>query len=104
MRWPLIGALALSVVIPCAVARAQGFTNQFQQTSQCVLQYTGNTRSQLAIQTIQSTCSDVVNPLGLSTSARQAYDQCLLQHLNGAQSDTAAAQIISACGNLYPMR
>ena len=104
MRWPLIGALALLFVAPCAVAHAQGLTNQFQQSSQCVLQYTGNTRSQLAVTTIQSTCNDVVHPLGLATDARQNYDQCLLQHLSGSQSDTAASQIIAACGNMYPRR
>lgn len=104
MRWPQIGTLALLSVLSCGAVHAQGLVNQFQQTSQCVLQYTGNTRSQLAVATIQSACNDIVHPLGLATEAGRDYDQCLLDHLSGAQSDSAAAQIITACGNMYPRR
>ena len=104
MRWLLIGVLALSAVLIRGAAQAQGFSDQLQQTSQCVLQYTGDTRSQIAVATIQSTCSDLVHPVGLSTADRQNYDLCLLQHLSGAQTDTAASQIIAACGNMYPRR
>jgi len=102
IRWLLaLGAIACSLC-RFQAAPAQTFSDQLQQASQCVLNYTANTGSKTAIVLIQTACNDLYNHVGLSASqSRQDYDNCLLQHLSGAQSDDAAVQIQTSCANLY---
>ncbi len=83
------------------MAHAQ--TEEMQQTAQCVLSATKDTRSPLAVQLIRQACNDmVVHTSGLYERQR-AYDQCLIQNLSGAQSNAAASQIQSACRTTYPL-
>ena len=101
-KWLLAVGLMACSLFRFQSAPAQTFSDQIQQASQCVLNYTANTRSKTAISLIQTACNDLYNHVGLSASqSRQDYDNCLLQHLSGAQSDDAAMQIQSSCANLY---
>ena len=101
-RWLLAAGLFTCSLIPLQSTPAQTFTDKLQQASQCVLNYTTNTRSKAAIALIQTACNDLYNHVGLSASqSRQDYDNCLLQHLSGAQNDDATAQIQTSCANLY---
>ena len=95
-------AVMLLVTLGAALpVRAQ--TPQMQQTAQCVLDATKDTRSRLALQLIRTACNDtVVNP-GPMFEHQRAYDQCLIQQLSGAQSDAAAVQIQTACRTVYPL-
>lgn len=101
MRWVLVVGLGIAVSAS-KMALAQFVQPGDQNVAQCVLQYTGDTRSNAAVQMIRNTCNDLYHPLGLATDSRQQYDMCLLQHLSGAQSDTAVAQIQSSCSSIYP--
>ena len=97
----MMAAAALGVALGATLpARAQ--TAQMQQTAQCVLASTKDTRSALAVQLIQRACNDMVVNTGDLYAKQRAYDQCLLDHLSGAQSDAAAAQLQSACRTAYP--
>jgi len=101
-RWLLALGMAGCSLFQFQSAPAQTFSEQMQQASQCVLNYTATTRSKTAIALIQTACNDLYNHVGLSASqSRQDYDNCLLQHLSGAQSDDAAVQIQTSCANLY---
>lgn len=90
-------AMAMAIALP---AHAQ--TAQMQQTAQCILSATKDTRSPLAVQLLQKACNDSVVFTGKLYENQQRYDQCLIQNLSGAQSDEAANQIQSACRTLNP--
>jgi len=89
---------AALLAAPAAVAQ----TEQMQQTAQCVLQATRDTRSPLAVQLIRTACNQNVVFTGELYQKQQAYNECLIQNLSGAQSDAAAASIQSACRTAYP--
>jgi hypothetical protein len=99
-KFAAIAALAAVAWGHAVPARAQ--TDSMQQTAQCVLNATQNTRSPLAVQLIRTACNEMVVKTGALYAAQRAYDQCLIQHLSGAQSDAAAAQIRSACRTTNP--
>jgi hypothetical protein len=102
MRWRLICGVVVAMACQSGAATAQFIQDRQQQASQCVLQYTAGTRSDVAVQMIRSACNDIYHPLGLSTTSRRDYDNCLLEYLSDAQSDGGAAQIQAACANLHP--
>ena len=85
------------------IAPAQAQTQQMQETAQCVLTYTRDTRSPLAVATIRTACNDMVINTGDMFAKQRAYDLCLVQNLSGAQSDAAAVQIQSACRTANPL-
>jgi hypothetical protein len=97
----LLSAAGLCIVLAGGSA-ALAQTAQMQQTAQCVLASTRDTRAPLALQMIQHACNDMVINTGDMFVQQRAYDQCLLDHLSGAQSNAAALQIQSACRTAYP--
>ncbi len=86
---------------PALGAHAQ--TSEMQQTAQCVLSATRDTRSPLAVQMIQTACNDIVINTGTMYERQRGYDQCLIEQLSGAQSNAAAVQIRTACRTAYPL-
>jgi len=95
------GGVTFAALATVGAAHAQ--TDQMQQTAQCVLSYTRDTRSALAVSMIRTACNDMVINTGDMFIKQRAYDQCLVQNLSGAQSDAAAVQIQSACRTAYPL-
>lgn len=97
----MVAAVAALALVPALAARAQ--TAAMQQTAQCVLGATRDTRSRYAIQMIRQACNDVAVHTGPLYDRQRAYDQCLIQNLSGAQSDAAAVQIQGACRTTNPL-
>ena len=98
-----VGWVAALFAVLATVGTAQAQTDQMQQTAQCVLNYTRDTRSAIAVATIRTACNDMVVNTGDMFAKQRAYDQCLVQNLSGAQSDAAALQIQSACRTANPL-
>lgn len=102
-RWHVPRLIAVVVVLALGqLAPADAQTEQMQQTAQCVLEATRDTRSPLAVQLIRRACNENVVFTGELYQNQQIYNQCLIQNLSGAQSDAAAASIRSACRTAYP--
>jgi hypothetical protein len=96
----LVGAAAASLIALGQPQRAHAqFSDDQQQIAQCVLNYTGTTRSSLAVVKIKNACNQLHQSNSLASDRERNYDQCLLSHISGAQSDYAAVQISSACHN-----
>ncbi|HUZ74365.1 MAG TPA: VF_A0006 family four-cysteine protein [Stellaceae bacterium] len=101
IKFRVVAAVAGFALGPALAAHAQ--TPQMQQTAQCVLSATRDTRSRLAVRLIRQACNDSVVNTGAMFERQRAYDQCLVQQLSGAQSDAAAVQIQSACRTAFPL-
>lgn len=82
---------------------AQVGWSAMQQSAQCELRYTADTRSRYAVALINQACGDLSQGARPINAKGRDYDYCLLQHLSGAQGDAAAAQIASACRTAFPL-